>query len=515
MRQMYNQNRVCPYVKKSKESTDPDPIKCNLAIEPDLTQIMATSNDADELTFSWKEWHEKTGRPLRSKFIRYVELSNEAARLNGFKDLGDQWRSPYDVEDLSGQLDDLWNGVRPLYEQLHTYVRGKLNRKYGNKVVPLNGPIAAHLLGNMWAQSWSSLHDSTTPFGNKKSVDISAALRRQNYDSARMFQQADQFFVSLGMKSVPETFWKRSMLEKPGERDVVCHASAWDFCNGRDFRIKQCTDVNMDDFVTAHHELGHIQYYMQYVNQPLVFREGANPGFHEAVGDVISLSVSTPKHLHRLGLLEDTGDDPQVDINYLYALALDKIAFLPFGLMLDQWRWKVFSGEIPFEEMNSAWWDLRLRYQGIAPPINRTEEDFDAGAKYHVPANTPYIKYFVSFVLQFQLHKALCDVSGHVGPLHKCDVYQSRVAGKLLGDIMRLGSSKPWPDSIRVLTRGKMNRMDSSPIVEYFKPLMDWLTKENANKPLGWPGMNSGTVFKSSKMVFFLPLVITLTSLLY
>lgn len=511
MRDIYSRTRVCPYVKPARTTRPrrPESVRCNLALDPDLTRIIAQSKDANELTHMWQQWHDETGRPLRSKFIRYVELSNDAARLNGFKDLGDQWRASYDVEDFNAELEDLWQGLKPLYQQLHTFVRRKLNKQYGSKLVPLDGPIPAHLLGNMWAQSWSNLYESTVPFPSKPSLDVTLSLKRQGYDPVRMFQLADDFFVSLGMKSVPDTFWTSSLLERPVDREVVCHASAWDFCNGRDFRIKQCTEVNMDDLVTAHHELGHIQYYMQYINQPLAFREGANPGFHEAVGDVIALSVSTPKHLHKIGLLDKVTDDPQVDINYLYAMALDKIAFLPFGYLLDQWRWKVFSGEIPFDQMNKAWWDLRLRYQGVIPPVNRTETDFDPGAKYHVPANTPYIRYFVSFVLQFQIHKVLCDASGHVGPLHKCDIYNSREAGKLLTELLKLGSSKPWPEAIRTLTKGRMTRMDAAPIMEYFQPLLVWLREQNAEEKAGWRGMNSGTPLAHSWTMAVLPLLVS------
>lgn len=515
MRDIYSRNRVCPYVKQPKNTSLPvrrDSVKCNLALDPDLTRIMAKSKDVNELVHMWQQWHEETGRPLRSKFIRYVELSNEAARLNGFKDLGDQWRASYDVDDFGAQLEEIWTGIRPLYMQMHAYVRRKLHEQYGNQV-PLDGPIPAHLLGNMWAQSWTNLYDATVPFADKQSVDVSLSLKRQGYDPVRMFQLADDFFVSLGMKSVPDSFWTSSMLERPPDREVVCHASAWDFCNGRDFRIKQCTEVNMEDLVTAHHELGHIQYYMQYVNQPLAFREGANPGFHEAIGDVIALSVSTPKHLQKIGLLEKVADDPEVDINYLYAMALDKIAFLPFGYLLDQWRWKVFSGEIPFDQMNAAWWDLRLRYQGVAPPVNRTEQDFDPGAKYHVPANTPYIRYFVSFVLQFHVHKVLCDASGHVGPLHKCDIYQSRDAGRALTELLKLGSSKPWPEAIRVLTRGKSMRMDSGAIMEYFRPLYNWLKEQNGQEAAGWRGMNGGSVINTAWYMVALPLLISLVRL--
>lgn len=203
----------------------------------------------------------------------------------------------------------------------------------------------------------------------------------------------ERFFTSLGFESLPETFWNLSIIEKPTDgREMTCHASAWDFCDSKDFRIKMCTEMVQEDLRTIHHELGHVFYYIAYKNQPHIFREGANPGFHEAVGDAIALSFSTPEHLKAINLIDSIPDDHEGDLNYMMGMALDKIAFLPAGVMMDLWRWQVFSGEIPPSQYNSKWWDFKLRYQGVCPPVPRSENDFDAGAKYHIPAGVPYIR---------------------------------------------------------------------------------------------------------------------------
>ncbi|XP_077108784.1 angiotensin-converting enzyme isoform X2 [Ranitomeya variabilis] len=481
--------------------------KC-MPLDPDLTEIMAKSRDYDELLFAWKGWRDVSGKLMRGKYTRYVELGNEAATLNGHADNGAYWRSWYETPTLESEVERLYHELQPLYHELHAYVRRALYKKYGDKKINLKGPIPAHLLGNMWAQSWSNIYDLLVPYPNAAQVDATPAMIAQKWTAKRMFEESDKFFKSLGLIPMPDEFWEKSMIEKPSDRDVVCHASAWDFYNRKDFRIKQCTVVNMDDLITVHHEMGHVQYFLQYKDQPVTFREGANPGFHEAIGDVMALSVSTPKHLHSIGLLEKPDENEESDINYLMSIALDKIAFLPFGYLMDQWRWKVFDGRFPDSEYNQQWWNLRLKYQGVCPPVLRSEEDFDPGAKFHIPANVPYIRYFVSFVIQFQFHKALCAAAGQTGPLHKCDIYQSLDAGKLLGEAMRLGNSKPWPEVMMAITGN--TSMSAEPLVEYFKPLISWLEKENRknSETLGWPEYNwtpaMNTVIEEPSNVDFL-----------
>ncbi|XP_020136466.2 angiotensin-converting enzyme isoform X1 [Microcebus murinus] len=462
-----------------------------LQLEPDLINVMATSRKYEELLWAWKGWRDKVGKDVLPLFPKYVELTNKAAWLNGYTDGGDSWRSMYETPSLEQDLEQLYQQLQPLYLNLHAYVRRALHRHYGAQHINLEGPIPAHLLGNMWAQTWSNIYDLVVPFPSAPSLDATAAMIKQGWTPRRMFEEADNFFTSLGLLPVPPEFWNKSMLEKPTDgREVVCHASAWDFYNGKDFRIKQCTTVNMEDLVVAHHEMGHIQYFMQYKDLPVSLREGANPGFHEAIGDVLALSVSTPKHLHSINLLSSEGGGYEHDINFLMKMALDKIAFIPFSYLVDQWRWRVFDGSISQENYNQEWWSLRLKYQGLCPPVPRSQGDFDPGAKFHIPSSVPYIRYFVSFIIQFQFHEALCQAAGHQGPLHKCDIYQSKAAGQRLADTMKLGFSKPWPEAMKLIT-GQPN-MSASAMLNYFKPLLDWLITENGRhgEKLGWPQYN-------------------------
>ncbi|OWK14596.1 ACE, partial [Cervus elaphus hippelaphus] len=450
-----------------------------LRLEPDLTKLMATSRNYQDLAWAWKSWRDNVGRSILPFFPKYVELTNKAARLNGYQDGGDSWRSMYEMPFLEEELEQLFQELQPLYLNLHAYVRRALHHHYGPEVINLEGPIPAHLLGNMWAQSWSNIYDLVAPFPSAPKMDATEAMIKQGWTPLRMFKEADNFFTSLGLLPMPPEFWNKSMLEKPTDgREVVCHASAWDFFNGKDFRIKQCTSVNMEDLVVAHHEMGHIQYFMQYKDLPVTFREGANPGFHEAIGDVLALSVSTPTHLHKINLLSSGDGGYEEDINFLMKMALDKIAFIPFSFLVDQWRWRVFDGSVTKENYNQEWWSLR------------SQDDFDPGAKFHIPASVPYVRYFVSFIIQFQFHQALCQAAGHQGPLHKCDIYQSKEAGKLLADAMKLGFSQPWPEAMRLIT-GQSN-MSAAAMMTYFKPLLDWLVTENGRhgEKLGWPQYN-------------------------
>ncbi|KAJ8384193.1 hypothetical protein AAFF_G00207410 [Aldrovandia affinis] len=456
-------------------------------LDPDLNRIMAESRDYDELLFAWEGWRNVSGRILRDDYKEYVKFANKAARLNGHSDNGAFWRSLYETPTFEQDLEKLWKELEPLYLDVHAYIRRALYNKYGPSRINLKGPIPAHLLGNMWAQTWSGIMDLAIPFPDATQVDATPAMINKRWNATKMFQASDDFFTSLGLLPMPAEFWNKSMLEKPQDgRKVVCHASAWDFYNRKDFRIKQCTVVTMDDLITVHHEMGHVQYFLQYKDQPVSFRDGANPGFHEAIGDVLALSVSTPKHLNSIGLLDKVESNHESDINYLMSIALDKIAFLPFGYLMDQWRWKVFDGRITESEYNKDWWNLRLKYQGLCPPVARTEKDFDPGAKFHIPANVPYVRYFVSFIVQFQFHQALCKASNHDGPLHTCDIYKSTEAGKLLGDVMKLGFSKPWPEAMAMITG--QPHMSALPLMEYFKPLSDWLREENTKnqEELGW-----------------------------
>lgn len=453
--------------------------------QPELSSLMAESRDPVKLLEAWKGWRE-IAKPMRPLFQREVELANEGAKDLGYANLSELWRSQYDMkpDDFSQELDRLWGQVKPLYESLHCYVRGELNKEYGDTVAPTTGPIPAHLLGNMWAQQWGNVYDLVAPNNADPGYDVTELLAKKGYDEHKMVKQAEGFFTSLGFAPLPESFWARSLFVQPKDRDVVCHASAWDLDNLDDIRIKMCIQKTAEDFSVIHHELGHNFYQRAYKQQPFLFKNSANDGFHEAIGDTIALSI-TPSYLKQIGLLEEVPDTSK-DIGLLLKQALDKIAFLPFGLMIDQWRWKVFSGEITPAQYNQAWWDLREKYQGVKAPTERSEADFDPGAKYHVPGNVPYTRYFLAHILQFQFHQALCETAGDKGPVHRCSIYGNQAAGEKLNKMLELGLSKPWPEALKEVT-GK-ETMDAKAVLDYFAPLKTWLDEQNttANRQCGW-----------------------------
>jgi len=464
---------------KGKYCRKPDECLDITAIE----RIMSTSRDPNELKDIWIGWH-AIAPPMRERYARFVELSNQGAREIGFKDTGSMWRSNYDMkpEEFSADMERLWNQVQPLYLSLHTYVRAKLVEKYGANVVPPDGPIPAHLLGNPWAQLWGNVYPILgLPEGNN-SFDLSDLLKKKNLDAKGMVKYGEGFFTSMGFEKLPATFWDRSLFTKPKDRDVVCHASAWDIDNKDDLRIKMCIQVRGEDFVTIHHELGHNFYQRAYKNQPFLFQNGANDGFHEAIGDAVALAI-TPEYLQKVGLLEKAPEGNN-DIPQLLQQALDRVAFLPFGLLIDQWRWKVFSGEITPANYNASWWALRLKYQGVAPPVARSEKDFDPGAKYHVAANVPYARYFLAHILEFQFYRALCRESGYKGPLNRCTFFGSKEAGTKFNKMLEMGQSKPWPDALEALTGER--QIDGNALLEYFAPLKQWLDEQNKGKKSGW-----------------------------
>ncbi|XP_063977771.1 angiotensin-converting enzyme-like [Diachasmimorpha longicaudata] len=470
-----------------------NPFNCNLALEPNLTEILIKSRDPDELKYIWTAWRDASGKKMKNYFIRYVQLSNEIAKLNNYTDMAAYWMKDYEADDFTEHIEALWQQLKPLYLQIHAYVRHALRRKYGEDLVPRDKPIPAHLFGNMWAQSWGNIADIATPYPGKQLPDVTDAMVQQGLNATAIFRIAEDFFTSINLTAMPDTFWNNSILEKPDNVELVCHASAWDFYDGKDFRIKQCTRINMEDLLTAHHEMGHIQYFLQYRNQPTVFKEGANPGFHEAVGDTIALSASTPEHLKTIGLLDDIPTDKEAVLNHLYINGLEKIVFLPFAYMMDKWRWGVFQSHILPDTYNCQWWNLAEEFQGITPPSPRSEQDFDPGAKYHIIANVEYIRYFVSFVVQFQFHKALCIQAGQYNPsnvtgksLSECNIYGNVEAGNLFRSMLELGSSVPWQDAMEKITGQR--KMDASGLLEYFRPLQLWLEAENKKngEHIGW-----------------------------
>ena len=449
----------------------------------DLENIFTESRDPKELLRAWQGWH-SIAPPMRKRYERMVTLANQGAEEMGFADVGAMWRSDYDMppEVFAAELDRLWQQVRPLYLSLHAYVRWQLATKYGASAVREDAPIPAHLLGNMWSQDWSNVYPLIAPPNADTGYDLTEILKAKNVDALGMVHYGERFFTSLGFAPLPQTFWERSMFLKPRDREVICHASAWDIDFVEDVRIKMCIEPTAEDFSTIHHELGHSFYQRAYDRLPPLFRNSANDGFHEAIGDTIALSV-TPEYLKQIGLL-DSPPPASADIGLLLRRALDKVAFLPFGLLIDKWRWDVFSGKISPADYNKTWWNLRREYQGVAPPVERTEADFDPGAKYHVAANVPYARYFLAAVLQFQFHRALCRAAGYKGPLHRCSIYNNKEAGARLNTMLEMGESRPWPEALEALTGEK--EMDASAMLDYFSPLKAWLDEQNKGHKVGW-----------------------------
>ncbi|MDH3273078.1 MAG: M2 family metallopeptidase [Gammaproteobacteria bacterium] len=450
----------------------------------ELEGLMTELRDYDELLELWEGWR-TIAPPMRAMYERYVELANEGANDLGYANLGEMWRAGFDMSptEFQAEAGRLWEQVEPLYDELHCHVRAKLGEVYGEDKVPQDQPIPAHLLGNMWAQGWGFIYDLIEPYPGVAEIDVDTTLKTKNYSPQEMVRSAESFYTSLGMPRMPDTFWERSMFSKPADREVVCHASAWGLDGGNDLRIKMCIKQTYDELRVIYHELGHNYYQGAYKDQPPLFQGGANSGFHEAIGDTITLSM-TPGYLAEVGLIASAEQNEQAIINRQMQQALDKIAFLPFGKLIDEWRWAVFSGEIAPADYNKSWWDLRTKYQGIAAPVERSEADFDPGAKYHVPANVSYTRYFLAHILQFQFQRALCETAGHEGDLHACSIYGSKAAGERLTAMLEAGASDPWPDTLEKLTGTR--EMDATAIIDYFKPLMGYLQEQNEGRSCGW-----------------------------
>jgi peptidyl-dipeptidase A len=449
-----------------------------------LSKVLQTSHKPEELLAAWQGWHDSVGKAERPLFARYVELANEGARGVGFRDVSSMWRSGYDMPEdaFETEVDRLWNQVKPLYVQLHCYTRRGLNKIYGDKVVPATGPIPTQVTGNMWAQQWDYLYDELEPYKGVAQIDVTPVLAKK-YDEKKMVKMAEGFYTSLGMNPLPATFWERSMFVKPKGKEAVCHASAWDVTYANDVRIKMCINKNQEDLVTIHHELGHDYYFNNYYQLPILFQAGANDGFHEAIGDTVALSM-TPEYLKEKGLIAKVVKNEKATINSQMQQALERVAFLPFGLLVDKWRWDVFSGKVKPDQYNKHWWDLKLKYQGIVPPSARSEAEFDPGAKYHVANNTPYMRYFLARILQFQFYRSLCKKAGFTGPLHECSFYGNKEAGASFTELLKLGASKPWQEALFTLTGQR--EMDATAMLEYFAPLQKWLEEQNKGQQCGW-----------------------------
>uniref|UniRef100_F6Z092 Angiotensin-converting enzyme n=2 Tax=Ciona intestinalis TaxID=7719 RepID=F6Z092_CIOIN len=480
-------NRITSIYSKAKVCRPNHPHKC-LMYEPGLINLFAKSRNYSELVWAWKGWRDAIGPKIRTDWERIIQINNIGARENGYHDEGAYWRLNYELTDLQQVVNKLWDELRPFYLQLHSYVRYKLHQEYGNHV-NLTGPIPANILGEIWAMSWLNIYDITKPYPNVNAFQVNKGMKEKNYTTHDLFVLADNFYQSIGLPAMPKTFWELSMFTRPKNRSVVCYASAWNLGHKTDVRVKMCAAVNANYLYTVHHEMGHCQYYLAYNEaQPPEFRAGANSGFHEAIGDTAALSVINPTHLKKLGILKevDSNTKYQQNINFLLRRALEKVAFFPFSLSLENWRWDVFSGKITNKNLNAGWWEKKMKYQGIKPPVPRSEHDFDPGSKYHVTSGTPYIRYFVAHILEFQFYESLCKLAGHKGDLHLCDFQGSKVAGKKFRDMLAMGSSKHWSDTLHKLT-GSCH-MNAGSTLRFFKPLREWLEKENkrlGNK-IGW-----------------------------
>jgi peptidyl-dipeptidase A len=474
MTSLYGKGKYCKKAKDGKE-------ECRDLEQ--LTTTMQHSRDWNELLDAWNGWH-TISPEIQPLFVKYVGLVNEGSKNLGFDDDGALWKSRYDMTpaQFEGEMERLWGQVKPLYEDLHCYVRGRLAQKYAGKMKD-DGAIPAHLLGNMWAQEWANIYDVVEPYPGEASLDVTAALKTAGVDELRVAKMGEEFFVNLGLKKLPDTFWTRSMLVKPKDREVVCHASAWDVTYANDVRIKMCIQVDEDNLITVHHELGHIYYYQYYHDKPVLFQQGAHDGFHEAIGDAVALSIN-PTYLQKIGILKDVPSNEKALINLQLKDALDKVAFLPFGYLMDKWRWEVFNGHTKPADYNKTWWELRRKYQGIDAAGPRPANAFDPGAKYHIPANVPYARYFLARILQFQFHKAMCDAAGFKGPLHQCSIAGNKAAGKKLSEMLAMGASKPWPEAMKKLTGSE--QMDGAALLAYFEPLSQWLKEQNKGKKCGW-----------------------------
>jgi peptidyl-dipeptidase A len=478
---LYGKGKWCGKGHKPGKDEKADKEKCKDLMQ--LSDVLAKGGTYEAQLEAWEGWH-TISRDMKKDYARLVELGNEGAKEVTYGDLGEAWRSSYDMSpaDFEKEVDRLWTQVKPLYDQLHCYVRGKLAAKYPGKVDP-KGPLPAHLLGNMWAQDWSNVYPLVEPYPGTQTLDVNKGLKDKGYDELKLVKLGETFFTSMGLDPLPKTFWERSQFKKPQDREVVCHASAWDVTFSNDLRIKMCIKIDEEDLYTVHHELGHNYYFNYYWKLPVLYQQGANDGFHEAIGDALTLSI-TPDYLKKLGLITDVPKDDKGLVNFQMKDALEKLSFLPFGRMIDQWRWDVFSGKVKPDKYNAHWWELRKKYQGLAPPSPRTETDFDPGAKYHIPANVPYMRYFLARILQFQFHRALCQAAGHKGPLNTCSIYGNKAAGAKFKAMLTLGASKPWPEALAALTGKK--EMDATAIIDYFQPLMTWLQEQNKSQTCGW-----------------------------
>jgi peptidyl-dipeptidase A len=450
----------------------------------ELGLVLRDSRDPQEMLRWWTAWHDAAG-PMATLYERQVMLANQGARDLGFADVGEIWRSWYDLppDETVTEVQRLWQSVQPLYTKLHCHVRARLAMTYGDVALRDDGRIPAHLLGNLWAQDWRGLRPLLgLPAGT--AVDVTRAIVERGLDAAGMVRVAEGFYVSLGFSPLPETFWQRSMLTRPDDREVICQPGVHDLGGGNDPRLSMCIRPVERDLIDLHHELGHAYYNLATRSLAPVYRDSPHDGFHEAVGDALTLSM-TAGYRQRIGL-EPPGpvEDEATRLARLLEVALDKLPSLAFAVTLDAWRWRVFAGELNRATWNDAYWAMRAQNQGIAPATARDPQHFDAGAKFHVASGHPYLRYFFALILQFQIHAALCDVAGQGAHLDECSIYGDAAAGARLRSFLALGATRRWPEALETLAGTR--QMDATARLRYFAPLSRWLDEQNRGRRCGW-----------------------------
>ena len=451
---------------------------------PALERLFAESRETDERLDAWLGWH-RAAAPGRSAYRRFVELANAGARELGYADTGALWRTAHDLPPGApgAALDRIWNELRPLYESLHCLVRARLGETYGTAVAPPDEAIPAHLLGSPWGGRWEALYDLVRSPERELRDELTRRLERRRIDAAAMARLGERFFHSLGFGPLPATFRARSRLVGAADAGIVCRPGAWHIDAGSDVRLRMCIEGSADDLVTVHEMLGRTHYHWAYRFQDPLFRtDPAAGGFEAGVAGAIGLSM-TPEYFVRAGVLERV---PAVDeVGLLLRRALETLAYVPFGLAVDRWRSEVFSGQVGVEAYNRTWWELRRSYQGVGPAAPRGDAAFDPGAAAPVAGNRPSTPGVIGRILQFQLHRALCEAAGDTRALHECSVFGSRRAGARLLAMMEPGAGRPWPEALESLTGTRA--LDAGAMLDYFAPLAAWLDAQNAGRTCGWP----------------------------
>lgn len=477
-----------------------------------LEQVLAGERDYPAQLQAWREWLTAVA-PLHAPFRAAVELANAGARRHGQPDLGALWRSRYEQPPakLQARVEALWRQLAPLYRQLQCYAGHRLRAEYGDRGTLEGGLLPAHLLGDPWQQDWTNVWDLLVPYPQAASPDVTDALQRRadrlrrtalaqagngslqaRFLAARageraaaraLVADAEGFYTGLGLPPLPERFWQYSRFLRPLEAPASCAASTWNLDLAGDVRVQLCLGQTEGDFLTAAHELGHAHYERAYRDLPAWLQDGANDAFHEAVGDIAMLAM-TPRWLHSAGLAAAPGHDHHARINAQMRIALARLPRLAAALALEHWRWGVFAGRIPAAQDNRAWWTLKARYQGVGPAEPRPADGFDVGAKYHVAAYRPYLRYFLAGVLQFQFHQALCAAAGQHGPLSDCEIAGDRRAGQHLQAMLASGARQPWPQTLQAFTGH--DDFDAGPLLDYFAPLAQWLAEQNRGQDCLW-----------------------------